>query len=143
MTSTVTTFPSTPTTAGHAHRAGRIGRAGLAGGLAAALGNVALVAVARQLDVAVEIQDKAIPLLGFAQVTVLAAIIGIALAALFTRRARRPRHTFVVTTVALSALSMVPPAFVDTDTATKVVLGLTHVVAAVIVIPAIAARLAD
>jgi peptidoglycan/LPS O-acetylase OafA/YrhL len=115
----------------------------LASGLAAALGNVAMVAVAHQLDVSVEIQDKAIPLLGFAQVTLLAAIIGIGLAALCTRRARRPRHTFVVTTLALSALSMVPPAFVDADTATKVVLGLTHIVAAVIVIPAIAARLAD
>jgi hypothetical protein len=48
-----------------------------------------------------------------------------------------------VTTVILSALSMVPPAIVDADVATKLVLGLTHVLAAVIIIPAIARRLAS
>ncbi|MEO5841670.1 MAG: DUF6069 family protein [Acidimicrobiales bacterium] len=107
---------------------------------AAAVANVAVVAGARGLDARVEIQDEAIPLLGFAQVTLIAAIIGIGLAALFTRRARRHRHAFVVTTVVLSALSMVPPVLVDADVATKLVLGLTHVVAAVLIIPAIAAR---
>jgi hypothetical protein len=111
--------------------------------LAAALANVAIVAAARQVDASVEIRDEAIPLLGFAQVTLLAAIIGVGMAAVFTRWARRPRHTFVVTTVSLSVLSMVPPALVDADTATKLVLGLTHVIAAIVVIPAIAMRLAD
>jgi len=121
----------------------RFGRAGLAAGFAAAAANVAVVAGARQFGTSVEIKDEAIPLLGFAQVTLFAAIIGIGLAAVFARRARRPRHTFVVTTVMLSALSMVPPAIIDADVATKLVLWLTHVVAAVIVIPAIARRLAS
>jgi hypothetical protein len=144
MTTTLTPFVSTATASAPARRVGRFGRAGLASGFGAAVANVAMVAAARQLDAGVgEIQDKAIPLLGFAQVTMVAAIIGIGLAALFTRRAHRPRHTFVVTTVVLSALSMVPPAIVDAGVPTKLVLGLTHVVAAVIVIPAIAARLSD
>jgi hypothetical protein len=142
MTSTLTPTVSMPVATTQARPVGRIGRAGLASGFAAAVANVAVVAFARQLDAGVEIQDEAIPLLGFAQVTLFSAILGIGLAAVFARRARRPRHTFVVTTVVLSALSMVPPALVDADTATKLVLGLTHVVAAVIIIPAIARRLA-
>ena len=143
MTTTLTPLAATPTTTGRTRPVGRFGRAGMAAGFAAAAVNVAAVAAARQFGVGVEIQDEAIPLLGFAQVTLFAAIIGIGLAAVFARRARRPRHAFVVTTVVLSALSMVPPAIIDADVATKLVLGLTHVVAAVIVIPAIAARLAD
>ena len=143
MTTTLTPLATTPTTTGRTRAVGRFGRAGMAAGFAAAVANVAVVAGARQFDAGVEIQNEAIPLLGFAQVTLFAAIIGIGLAALFARRARRPRHTFVVTTVVLSALSMVPPAIVDADIATKLVLGLTHAVAAVIIIPTIARRLAS
>ena len=143
MTTTVTPLATTPTATTDTRPVSRYGRAGVAAGFAAAAANVALVAGARQLGASVEIQNEAIPLLGFAQVTLVAAIIGIGLAALFTRRARRPRHTFVVTTVVLSALSMVPPAIVDADVATKLVLGLTHAVAAVIIIPAIARRVAS
>ena len=148
MTTTLTPTTLTPTISvpvatDQVRSAGRFGRAGLATGFAAAAANVAVVAGARGLDASVEIQNEAIPLMGFAQVTLVAAIIGIGLAALFTRRARRPRHTFVVTTVVLSALSMVPPAIVDADVATKLVLGLTHAVAAVIIIPAIARRVAS
>jgi hypothetical protein len=144
MTTTFTPFASTTTTTtGDTRTARRFGRAGMAAGFAAAVANVALVAGARGFDAGVEIKEEAIPLLGFAQITMVAAIIGIGLAALLTRRARRPQHTFVVTTVVLSALSMVPPAIVDADLATKLVLGLTHVIAAVLIIPAIASRLSD
>ena len=143
MTTTLNPLATTPTVTADTRPVGRFGRAGMAAGFGAAVANVALVAGARQFDASVEIQNEAIPLLGFAQVTLVAAIIGIGLAALFARRARRPRRTFVVTTVVLSALSMVPPAIVDADVATKLVLGLTHVVAAVIIIPAIARRVAS
>jgi hypothetical protein len=143
MTTTFTSFTSAPTPAVRTRRAGRIGRAGLTSGVAAALANVGIVAAARGLDVAVEIQHKAIPLLGFAQVTLFAAIIGIGMAAVFARRVNRPRHTFVVTSVVLTAVSMMPPAIVDAEISTKLVLGLTHVVAALVVIPALAARLTD
>jgi hypothetical protein len=53
--------------------------------------------------------------------------------------ARRPRTVFVRATVVLTALSLVPDALAAT--ATKVLLMLTHVVAAAIVIPVIARRL--
>jgi peptidoglycan/LPS O-acetylase OafA/YrhL len=61
---------------------------------------------------------------------------------MLARRARRPQHTFVVTTVALTALSIVPDALADATTGTRLTLALTHVIAAAIVIPALARRLA-
>ena len=48
---------------------------------------------------------------------------------------------FVVTTIVLTAMSIVPDVLADAQTATRLVLALTHVVAAAIVIPALASRL--
>ncbi|MGH3928224.1 MAG: DUF6069 family protein, partial [Pseudonocardiaceae bacterium] len=49
---------------------------------------------------------------------------------------------FDVTTVVLTVLSLVSPALaVDTATSTKVVLALSHLVAAAVVIPTLALRL--
>jgi hypothetical protein len=59
------------------------------------------------------------------------------------RRSAHARDLFVKTTLALTALSFVPDVLADAQTATKLTLILTHVVAAAIVIPAIASRLAD
>ena len=87
---------------------------------------------------------KAIPLLGFAQLTFVAAIIGTILAVVLSRRASRPRRTFVVTTVALTLRRRSSPTCSPTrTTATRLALALTHVVAAAIVIPALASRLSD
>ena len=55
----------------------------------------------------------------------------------------RPRRTFVSTTLVLTALSFVPDVLADAQASTKLTLMLTHVVAAAIVIPALASRLAD
>ncbi len=57
------------------------------------------------------------------------------------RFARRPRTAWLRTTVALTVLSFVPDVLADAAVATKVLLMLTHVVAAAIVIPAVARRL--
>jgi peptidoglycan/LPS O-acetylase OafA/YrhL len=145
MTSTLTHHVSlpAPTVVERVRPAGRVGRTGLVAGIGAAAANLAIVAVAERLDVAFEIKGEKIPRYAFGQVTLFAAIIGIAMAAVFARRARRPRHAFVVTTVVLTALSMVPPAIVDAAVATKLMLGVTHAVAAAIIIPALASRLAD
>jgi hypothetical protein len=143
MTSTLaTTTPFSPATTGTTRRF-PIARAGLVGGAAAAVANLAVFAGARILDVSLEIQAERIPALAFPQLTLIAAVIGIGMAAVFARRNRRPRRAFVGTTVALTAISMVPPAITNADTATKFVLGLTHLVAAVVIIPAIAARLTN
>jgi Family of unknown function (DUF6069) len=122
---------------------GRFARAGVVAGFCAAVANLAVVAIAHGLDVTFEVRGKAIPLVAFSQMTLFAAIIGVGLAAVLVRWTRRPRSVFLAVTVALSALSLLPPVLVNTDTATRLALELTHLVAAFIVIPAIASRLTN
>ena len=83
-----------------------------------------------------------IPLLGFANLTLICVALGYVLAIAVRRWAARPRRTFVVDHARLTVLSFVPDALVpDTDVSTRLLLMTTHVVAAAIVIPAIASRL--
>jgi hypothetical protein len=118
-------------------------RPGIVAGVFASVATVAVAALAQAADVPLEVGGEDIPLAGFAQLTFVATMLGTLLAALVSRRARHPRHTFVVTTVALTILSIVPDVFADAQTATRVVLALSHVVAAAIVIPRLASRLSD
>ena len=84
-----------------------------------------------------------IPILGFAIATLIWTAVGIAIAVAMTRWAKRPAHTFTVTAVVLTVVSLVPPALAGaTTTGTKLVLALTHVVAAALVIPALRHELA-
>jgi len=115
-------------------------RTGAVAGIVAAAATTLIVVAARAADVPVAIQSERIPLAAFAQFTLAGAVIGVVLAKSFTRWARRPQHTFVRTTLALTALSLVPDAIVDASIGSKLVLMLTHMVAATIVIPALAAR---
>ena len=73
--------------------------------------------------------------------TAVFSLLGVGIAAVMSRVARRSRRTFVRTTVVLTALSLVPDAISDAAPATKALLMLTHLVAAAIVIPAVARRL--
>jgi hypothetical protein len=118
-------------------------RSGAVAGVAAAASTVAVAAAADAIGVPIEIGGESIPLLGFAQLTLVATLIGVVMAGRMARRADHPRHTFVVTTLVLTVLSLVPDVLADATTATKLTLILTHVVAAAIVIPALASRLAD
>ena len=90
-----------------------------------------------------------IPPSGFAMLTAVFSLVGVILAAILARTARRPRRTFLATTIGLLALSIVPD-FVaipnlspDFDTATAWTLAALHLVAAAIVIPVLAGRLAQ
>jgi peptidoglycan/LPS O-acetylase OafA/YrhL len=121
----------------------QIRRTGLRAGLAASVATATTAAVASAFDVSLKVGGEAIPVLGFAQLTFVAAIIGTVMAVVMSHRARRPRHTFVVSTIALTALSIVPDVTADAHTATRLVLALTHVIAASIVIPALSSRLSD
>lgn len=125
---------------------------GLAATVAATVVVTGLAAVASRAGVS--FVDPAhpeipIPLLGFAQLTAVFSLIGVGLAAIFARKARRPRSTFVRTTVVLLVLSIVPdfvaiPNFSpEFDTATAWTLAALHLVAAAIVIPVLASRLAE
>jgi hypothetical protein len=132
-----------PTAVATARTSGRFARAGLVAGVCAAVANLAVVGIAHASDVSFEVKGEAIPLVAFPQMTLLAAVIGVGLAAVLVRRARRPRSVFLTVTIALSTLSLLPPVLVHTDTATRLVLELTHLIAAFVIIPAIASRLAD
>lgn len=145
MTSTLTTTipASTATTTSRTRGSRPLLRAGVVGGATGAVANAAIYTVARVFDVSFDIKGEAIPAIAFPQLTLIAAVLGTAMAAVFARKSHRPRRAFVRTTVSLTALSMVPPVLADAATATKLVLGLTHLVAAAIIIPAISARLSD
>jgi hypothetical protein len=149
MTATTTlTAPTSPgSTTGLAIRASapttQLWKSGVVAGLAASVATTAVAAAAKAIDIPIEVGGKAIPLLGFAQLTFVGAIIGAILAVVLSNRATRPRRTFVVTTLALTLLSIVPDVLADAHAGTRFTLALTHVVAAVIVIPALSSRLSD
>jgi hypothetical protein len=117
--------------------------------VAAAAATVVTAAAAKAVDVPMQVAAAAdeaaqdIPLWAFAQLTVFSAVIGVLLAIALNRYTRRPAGTFVVVTTLLTVVSFVGPITAHhATTATRVVLGLTHVIAAAIIIPALAARLA-
>lgn len=71
-------------------------------------------------------------------------VIGLILAACLARWAKRPRSTWTRTTVTLTVISLVPSLVAaSTMYATNVALAVAHVLAAVVIIPAVARRLAE
>ena len=142
VSATTTTAPAArPVTQEHIGR--RHWKTGVAAGLAASVATLAFAAVADAAGVSLEVGGEAIPLIGFAQVTFVASLIGTALAVAFARWARHAHRTFLRTTIGLTVISFVPDVLADAPTGTRLALALSHVVAAVIVIPALASRLAD
>ncbi|MEU1752386.1 DUF6069 family protein [Micromonospora matsumotoense] len=122
-----------------------IGALILTGVIAAAVASVATMAVAaagNAAGISLDVGDAAIPVSGFGLLTAVFSLVGVLIAALLARFARRPRRTFVLVTVVLTALSLVPDVLIDTGAATKALLIVTHLVAAAIVVPALARRLA-
>ena len=115
-------------------------RPALACGAVATAATTAIAVVAAAAGVSFEIDGEAIPLMGFAQMTLLGAVLGLVIAAL-CRRAGHPRATFVRITVALTALSVVPDFTMSFDAASRAVLVLCHVTAAAIIVPVLARRL--
>jgi hypothetical protein len=143
MTATTLTAPSTsmPVRSNVGRR--NIGRTGLVAGATAAVATTAYAAGVHAAGVSFAISGKAIPAPGFGEVTFVAALIGTLVAAVLSRRAARPRRTFLVTALALTLVSFLPDVTADAHVATKVALVLSHVLAAAIVIPALASRLSD
>ena len=120
---------------------------GAAAGVVSSLVVIALVALAEAADVPMEVaengttQPEQIPLLGYATVILASTLVGLLLATAFARWARRPRLTFIITALVLTAVSFAFPVTTTATTATKVVLEVTHVISAALIIPAIAAHL--
>lgn len=141
--STTTQFHPAATASEHVTTERRpVWKHGLAAAVGAAAVTTVLAAVASAAGVSFEdSHGVAIPLLGFTQLTFVFSMIGVGLASVFARKARRPRSAFVRTTVALTALSVVPDFTFGFDAATACSLAALHVIAAAIVIPTIARRL--
>jgi hypothetical protein len=134
-TVTATRTPATTSTVGSLLLTGAVATV-------AAAAATALVAVAGQaVGISTEMAGAPIPASGFATLTVIFSVVGLAIATALRRFARNPRTAWIRTTVVLTALSFVPDVLADAAGPTKALLVLTHVVAAAIVIPAIARRL--
>jgi Family of unknown function (DUF6069) len=114
-------------------------RVGTGAGLAAALATTVVAVLGRGAGISLDIAGEAIPLYGFAQLTFLAALLGVGIAAL-CRRTAAPRRRFLQVTVALTGLSFVPDVLADAALSTKLLLMTTHLVAAAVVVPALARR---
>jgi hypothetical protein len=138
MTTTLTPMPVTVST--EAAETGPLWRPALVCGAVAAAATTAIAAIADTAGVSFETDGEPIPLMGFAQMTLLGALLGLVIARL-CRRAAYPRTTFVRITVALTALSVVPDFTMSFDAASRIVLVLTHMGAAAIVVPVLARRL--
>lgn len=116
---------------------------GLAAAAVAALATTTLAAVASAAGVSfADRSGDGIPIAAFAELTVVFSLVGVVLAAVNTRKARRPQTTFVRTAIALTSLSFVPDLTFGFDLASTVTLIALHSIAAAIVVPTLARRLA-
>jgi peptidoglycan/LPS O-acetylase OafA/YrhL len=138
---TTITAPTTTTTTETQSRSTTLWKTGTRAGVVAAAATTAVAAIGAGIDVPLEVDGEQIPLASFAQLTLFFTAIGVALAKALSRWAAKPQHTFIVTTVVLTALSIVPDLTISATTATQVVLIATHLVAAAIVVPAVARAL--
>src|SRR5438309_6550048 len=118
MTATTLTITVTGSEAPVRSSRGLRRRGGVAG-VAAAVATVGVAATADAIGVPIKIAGESIPLLGFAQLTLAATVVGVVLASVMVRRAADARAAFIKTTLALTAVSFVPDVLADAQTATK------------------------
>ena len=120
---------------------------GTIAGMVTAIANVGIAAAARGLGVSLKGTvpgnhgAQSIPLSGFGTLTLVGALAGILLAAGSSRWSKHPRRRFVGLAVLGTMVSLVPDAMSAADTSTMLTLWLTHIVAAAIIVPSLAARL--
>jgi amino acid transporter len=116
---------------------------GIAAAVVASIATTALAALASVAGISFTAGSGAgIPLAGFAQLTLIFSLVGVGIAAVMARTARRPRRTFVRTAVVLTVLSFVPDLTFGFDAGSAATLIALHIVAATIVVPVLAGRLA-
>ncbi len=114
---------------------------GLAAAAAASVATMAVAAAGSAAGVSLDVSSAPIPVTGFGVLTAVFSLVGLVLAVVLARTVRDPRRVFVRTTVVLTVLSLVPDVIADAALSTRVLLMVTHLVAAAIVIPAVARRL--
>jgi Family of unknown function (DUF6069) len=115
---------------------------GVAAAIGAAATTTALAALASSAGVSFADRSGAgIPIAAFSQLTLVFSLVGVAMAAVMARVARRPRRTFVRTALVLTALSFVPDLTFGFAIGSAATLVTLHTVAAAIVVPTLARRL--
>lgn len=133
----VTTATLSETAAGTAP-APSLRRATVAAGLVGAAVTTVAAAVVHAVGVSFEIEGEMVPLLGFAQMTFIGAVLGGLLLAGLNRWSGRARDRFVRATVALTVVSCVPSVALPDDAGSQVALVALHLLAAAIIVPALA-----
>lgn len=116
---------------------------GLGAAVGAAAVNAAVAAAARAAGVDLEVSGEAIPVSGIAFVTAMFSVVGVMIALALRQWSDRPGQWWLRTTIALTLLSLVPPLVVGADAATAATLVLLHLLAAVVVVPALARTLSS
>lgn len=123
-------------------------RVGLVAALVAAAASVIVYAVARVAGVPMELTEvfedeyERMPVINMAFGALLeGGVAGTALAAACRRWTRHPRSSFVALAMIGLLASFLLPIVSDATTATKVVLSISHIVVAIIIVPALALAL--
>lgn len=137
MSVSTATVPEAPAVTGTAIS---LRRATLVSGLVGATVTTAAAAAFHAAGVSFELEGEMIPLLGFAQMTFLGAVIGGLLLAGLNRRSGQARRRFVQATVALTALSCLPSVALPDDAGSQIALVFLHLLAAAIIVPVLARR---
>jgi peptidoglycan/LPS O-acetylase OafA/YrhL len=115
---------------------------GLTAAVVASVATTTLAAVASAAGVSfADHTGTSIPIAGFAELTLAFSLVGVLIAAVIARKARRPRPTFVRTALVLTATSFMPDLTYGFDATSATTLIAIHSVAAAIVVPTLARRL--
>ena len=113
-------------------------RATVTSGLIGAAVTTAAAGAVHAAGVSFEIDGETIPILGFAQMTFIGAVIGGLLMVALNRWSDRPRRRFVQISVALTAVSCLPSIAMPDDAGSVIALVALHVLAAAIIVPVLA-----
>ncbi|MHC1559304.1 DUF6069 family protein [Actinomycetospora sp. C-140] len=141
MSTTATTTVPTTDAPATTPTLGSVLLTGAGATVAAAIATAAVAAAGQAVGIGTAVSGATIPAPGFAFLTAIFSVVGLVIATALRRFARHPRTAWIRTTVALTVLSFVPDVLAEATVATRMLLMLTHVVAAAIVIPAVARRL--
>ena len=134
------TTPSAPTPAAERRP---VWKHGVASAAVASVATTVLAVIASTAGISfADSTGASIPIAAFAQLTLVFSLVGVGIAAIMARKARRPRATFVRTAAALTVLSFVPDLTFGFDAGSAATLITLHTVAAAIVVPTLAKRLA-
>jgi hypothetical protein len=136
---TATTFSDTTVKDDPSPLTSTIPRVSASVGALAAAAITSGAAVQRAAGVPLAVHGE-IPLAGFAQITLIGAVIGGVLLAVLNQHSSAPHRRFIQIAVGLIVLSCLAPATLADTIASKIALVALHVLAAAIIVPVLARR---